>query len=333
MKATVVGAGVMGLAAARALAQRGHEVVVHEQFEVGHARGSSHGASRIFRMSYPEPEWVELAQRSYRLWRELEQESGRTLLELEGLVDAEPNAEPRLAALRAVGVSHEELSGAEARERFGFAYGDDDRVVFTADAGISLAEESLHAFAEGARAAGAEIREQSRVERLDELDGEVIVVTAGGWAPRILGRAGIDLQAQPTRETVVYFALKEETVLPSLIDSLDGAIEFFALRAPGVGAKVGWHHSGRPTDPDDEGEPDEAVVGTVAEWVGRRLMRVDPTPLGAETCIYTNTADWRFTCELHGRIVVGSACSGHGFKFAPAVGELLAGLAERRGAS
>ena len=329
MRAAVVGAGVMGLATTRALAQRGHDVVLHEQFELGNTRGSSHGASRIFRLSYPEPEWVELAQRAYALWRELEEESGRQLLELEGLVDAERDPAPRLAALRERGVPHEELTAEEARERFGLAYDDLERVVYTADAGISLADEAVRAFAEGARAAGAEIREGARVERLDDVDGDVVVVTAGGWAPRLLSDAGIDLPAEPARETVAYFALREETAVPSVIESLEPK-EYFALRAPGVGLKAGWHHSGKPTDPDDDGAVDEEVVEVVSQWVARRFPRVDPTPLSAETCIYTNTSDTRFVCETHGRIVVGSACSGHGFKFAPAVGELLANIAERR---
>jgi sarcosine oxidase len=99
-----------------------------------------------------------------------------------------------------------------------------------------------------------------------------------------------------------------------------------------VGGKAGWHHSGRPTDPDEAGEPDSHVVDAVADWVAMRLPQADPSPISAETCIYTNTADERFVCELHDRIVVGSPCSGHGFKFAPAVGEQLAALAERAAA-
>ena len=85
MNVAVVGAGVMGLATARVLAQRGHDVTVYEQFELKHKRGSSHGTSRIFRLSYDEEHWIRLAQRAYELWRELERESGRTLLELDGL--------------------------------------------------------------------------------------------------------------------------------------------------------------------------------------------------------------------------------------------------------
>src|SRR5262245_29104187 len=83
----IIGAGVMGLATARALARAGHKVVVYERFERGHERGSSHGRSRIFRLAYPEPEWVRLAQESLAGWRELEKESGEQLLELTGLIE------------------------------------------------------------------------------------------------------------------------------------------------------------------------------------------------------------------------------------------------------
>jgi sarcosine oxidase len=317
----IVGGGVMGLAAARALGQRGHAVTVYEQFELGHKRGSSHGTSRIFRLSYDEEYWIRLAQRAYELWRELEAESGRTLLELDGLVDVQRVPKRRVEALRGTGVPVEELSPAEALERFGFAYDDVESLVFTRDAGIALADETVKALAEGARAAGAEILERTRVESLDEVPGDRVVVTAGGWAPKLLGPERLD--AQPTRETTVYFRGER---IPSLIDELDG--QFYALTAPGVGVKAGWHKGGRPTDPDDDDlEPDERIVEAVTEWVTRRLPRVDPEPIRAETCIYTNVADERFVCELSGRYVIGSACSGHGFKFAPAVGEQLADLA------
>jgi len=317
----VVGAGVMGLATARVLAQRGHAVTVYEQFELKHKRGSSHGTSRIFRLSYDEDHWIRLAQRAYELWRELERESGRTLLELDGLVDVRPVPKRRVEALRGAGVPVEELAPADALERFGFAYGDVESLVFTRDAGIALADATIDALAQGARAAGADIREHTRVESLDDVPGERVIVTAGGWAPKLLGRGRLD--ANPTRETAVYFRGER---IPSLIDELGD--QFYALTAPGLGVKAGWHKGGRPTDPDvEDAAPDTRVVEAVSEWVSRRLPRVDPAPIRAETCIYTNVADESFVCERRGRYVIGSACSGHGFKFAPAVGELLAGLA------
>jgi sarcosine oxidase len=323
----VVGAGVMGLATARELAKRGHDVDVHEQFDLLHTRGSSHGTSRIFRLSYPEEEWIRLAQRAYALWCEVEKESGARLLELHGLVDVDIDPTERLRAFAACGVDFEELSPADVRQRFGFAYDEIPRLVFTADAGISLAAEAVRTLADEARRHGARIHERSRVERLEDVDADVVVVTAGGWAPALLSAGGIELAASPTRETIAYYRLREDGVFPSLIDELHEH-QYFALAAPGVGVKAGLHHSGAPTDPDRDEGPDAEIVSAVSAWVARRLPRVDPSPLHAESCIYTSTADLRFVCERRGRIVVGSACSGHGFKFAPAVGEQLADLAE-----
>ena len=323
MNVSVVGAGVMGLAAARALAQRGHAVSVYEQFTLGHPRGSSHGTSRIFRLSYTEEHWIKLAQRAYELWRELEAESGRELLQLHGLIDVDLDPRRRLAAFDATGVEYETLTPGEARERFGVVYDDVEHLVFTKDAGIALADDSIHAFADGARAAGAEIHENTPVDSLEDVPGDLVVITAGGWAPKLLRAAGIELEANATRETTLYF---EGESMPSLIDELRG--QFYALTAPGVGVKAGWHKAGHSTDPDeDDFEPDEYVVDAVSTWVARRLPNVDPTAIRAETCIYTNIEDERFVCERNGRYILGSACSGHGFKFAPAVGELLASLA------
>jgi sarcosine oxidase len=323
VKVAVVGAGVMGLAAARAVARRGHDVTVYEQFELKTPRGSSHGSSRIFRLSYTDEYWIRLAQRAYELWRELEQEAGRELLKLYGLIDVDLDRRDRLAAFDATGLEYEELTPDAARERFGVAYDDVERLVLTKDAGIALAGDAIDAFAAGARAAGAEIREHTRVDSLDDVPGDRVVVTAGGWAPTLLKSAGYDLDAKPTRETTVYF---DGEPMPSLIDELRG--QLYALTAPGLGIKAGWHKAGRSTDPaDDDPGPDDYVVETVSEWVARRLPGIDPTPIRAETCIYTNIKDERFVCERQGRYVVGSACSGHGFKFAPAVGEMLASLA------
>jgi sarcosine oxidase len=100
----------------------------------------------------------------------------------------------------------------------------------------------------------------------------------------------------------------------------------FALAAPGVGLKAGIHHSGPVTDPDDAREPDPHAAEWIAKWASSRFPNAAET-LEAETCLYTNSADEDFVLERHGRVVVGSACSGHGFKFAPIVGRTLAALA------
>jgi sarcosine oxidase len=316
----------MGLASARALAQRGEDVTVYEQFDLGHERGSSHGASRIFRLSYLEDKWIALAQRAYVLWRELERETGAQLLKLNGLLDAEANVSARIAAFERHGVPYEILEPDQIAQRFSMAY--DRPLVFSSDAGISLAAEACLAFESSARSAGAKIREHTRIERLHDLDADVVVVTAGGWAPKLLADVGIELPAKATRESTAYFALADQRVIPSVIDELDvqEGRSFYALEAPGVGLKAGLHQSGAPTDPDDTAEPDARLLEIVSDWVARRFPFVDPEPIATETCIYTTTSDDRFVLERHGCIVVVSACSGHGFKFAPAVGELVAEL-------
>lgn len=316
----------MGLASARALAQRGDHVTVYEQFELGHNRGSSHGASRIFRLSYLEDHWIALAQRAYELWRELERESGAQLLKLNGLLDAEADTAARIAAFERHGIAYDVLEPEQIAQRFNVAY--DRPLVFSPDAGITLAAEAQRAFEASARVAGATILEHTRIESLDDVDADVVVVTAGGWAPKLLEAAGIELPSTPTRESIAYFALPEQRVVPSVIDELDvkEGRSFYALEAPGVGLKAGLHQSGAPTDPDDTAEPDAHLLEIVSAWVARRFPFADPKPVAAETCIYTTTSDDRFVLERHGRVVVGSACSGHGFKFAPAVGELVGEL-------
>ena len=189
---SVVGAGVMGLAAARAIAQRGHDVTVFEQFDLKHARGSSHGGVAhlplVVHRGALDP---ARAARVRALARARAASRARQLLALYGLLDVEQDAAQRIAAFDSTGIAYEELTPAQARERFGVAYDDVERLVFTTDAGISLADAALEAFAAGARAAGAVIREHERVESLDDVPGDRVVVTAGGWAPQLMAQAGL----------------------------------------------------------------------------------------------------------------------------------------------
>jgi sarcosine oxidase len=318
----VVGAGVMGLATARALVQAGRDVVVCEQFELGHARGSSHGSSRIVRLSYPDERWVRFAQETFPLWRELEAESGRPLLELHGTLDL-GDWEPNRDALAACGAPFEVLDAGQIEQRFGIRADAGESGLFQADGGIVHADEAVAAFADG-----LDVREHVRVETVDE-DGDgvttggvrarVAVVTAGAWAPKLVG-----VDATPTVETVTYFDLGRPT--PSVIDTTTGARHGYALASPGDSLKAGLHQSGRPADPDQPGVPDRELSARTAAWVERRFPGAGP-PRTTETCLYTIRENDEFLLERRGRIVVGSPCSGHGFKFAPVVGQRLAALA------
>jgi sarcosine oxidase len=320
----VVGAGIMGLATAYELARRGREVLVMEQFRIGHVRGSSHGRSRIFRLAYPEAEWVRLAQESLDGWRALEAAAGVTLLQLNGLIELDPIS---TGALDECGVPWEPLAASEIERRFPLTFPAGTRAMLQPEAGLVYADRAQEAFLAAAREHGARLVEGKRVTSLDEIDAEVIVVTAGSWAKPLLERVGIDLEVVPTRETVVYFRLVTDRAVPSVVVPVRGRHGFYALADPLFGLKVGHNRSGPPTDPDEDGEHDPEIVRVVTEWAAEHFPLADPEPAKVETCLYTNTPDERFVLERHGRFVVGSACSGHGFKFAPAIGSRLAELA------
>jgi sarcosine oxidase len=321
----VVGAGIMGCAAARTLAREGHDVLLVEQFRVGHKRGSSHGRSRIFRLAYPELEWVRLAEEAMRGWRELEDETRTTLLELNGLLElVEDPAQSSRDVLESAGVEFELLTAQEVRRRWPVVVPEGWTVLFQSEAGIVRADLAQRAFLDSALAHGARLQEETHVESLDDLDAEAIVVTAGAWVRSLI----VDVPVRPTRETLAYFR-RDGGALASVgqLDPTTRGHVQYSLHDPRYGLKAGVHHAGREIDPDEPGEPDPELLERIAEWVARTHPDADPEPVEAETCLYTNTDDERFILERRGRVVIGSACSGHGFKFAPAIGRRLADLA------
>jgi sarcosine oxidase len=333
-----VGAGIAGLATAHALAADGRDVVVLEQFQLGHGHGSSHGATRNFRLAYPEPQWVRLAQEALIGWRELEAESGLELLSLVGLVELVRDlAEGSQQALASCGIDCRVLAAADAEAEFGLRVPDGFAALLQPDAGIVYAERAHAAFRsgltveEGIRVTEiADLGERVRFETSSgPLEASAVVVAAGPWAGPLLQTAGIDLDIEPTRETVAYFELGTPEPVPAVAEFQTDARRhaFYALHDPDHGLKAGLNGSGGLTDPDENEGPDERIVERITAWVAERFPLARSEPVRAETCLYTNTADESFVLERHGRIVVGSACSGHGFKFAPVVGRHLAALA------
>ena len=346
----IIGAGITGAATARALAQAGRGVILVEQFGLGHEDGSSHGASRIFRLSYPDRHYVRLAQGALQSWRELEAECGEQLIVPTGGLDFGPVALENARALAACGVRHELLTAMQVSQRWPLKAEAGEQVLYQPDGGITLADRAYRALLAAAVDAGAVVLDHRRAigielghgsVRIRTDGGEIVaracVVAAGAWARELLAGVEIELPVVPTRETVVYFRLPDPLALPPIIDDavpdaeehglLRPGLINYALAAPGIGLKAGLHHSGPPAVPDEPGVPDPAVVRWVSTWAARRYPELDPEPIAIETCLYTNTADESFVLERHGRIVVASACSGHGFKFAPMFGRTIAALA------
>jgi sarcosine oxidase len=320
-RVAVIGGGVMGLATGWALRRRGHEPVVYEQFEVGNPRGSSHGRSRIFRLAYAEDHYVRLAQEALGLWRELEAESGTTILELPGLVEIVRTLEESTAhTLVRCGVTWEQLGREEAERRYPIRVPEGSFVVVQPEAGIARADRALEALRRE-----LDVREHTKAHP-DEVEADAVVVTAGSWVNELLDEP---LPVNVTRETLCYFRLGDGRPVPSVVSFKTGrhTHDMYSLYDPVYGLKVGAHHAGRQADPNEPTDPQPELIERIAAWANETYRLDDAEPAAADTCMYTTTADETFILERRGRIVVGSPCSGHGFKFAPAIGERLADLA------
>jgi sarcosine oxidase len=341
----VVGGGLMGTSAARHVAERGRSTLLLERFGFGHANGSSGGPTRIFRLAYHHPTYVRMARLALEEWRRLEDASGESLLIQTGGLDVGEGGRETAEALRIAGESLEYMTGAEVHERWpAIALPADAEVFFQADGGVCRAADTVRAQARVAGDLGAVLRELTVVERItpaadgvevvtdtgDVVQASVAVVTAGPWAGPLLRTAGIDLPLTPSFEQVTYFRIDEPTELPTVIDWVPYGVHTpYTVPDPWTlgELKTALHMSGPPTDPDARSfDADEERVATVVAYVGGLFPEAAPTG-ASETCLYTNTPDEDFVLDSVGPIVIGSPCSGHGAKFAPLMGRLLAELA------
>ena len=338
----VVGAGVMGLSSAWWLGRSGREVVVLDQFKAGHDRGSSHGSTRIFRVAYPELMYITMAREARELWRELEGDASVELLVTTGGVDSgNPASVGRIAeALSQVGVPHEMIDQHEAMARWpGFTF--DGPVLHQPDAGRLWAQAAIKALQKVVESQGGRLSSEEPVKSIRPMADDRVVITtdreqylarsvvvaAGPWVGSLL--AGL-VKLPPltvTREQVFHFRSLVEPSWPSFIHH--SATFTYGLEGPeGEGVKVAEHHTGAVTTAESRSfRIDEVGRSRVIDYVGRWMPGLDSSPLSAYTCLYTNTPDETFVVERHGPIVVGSACSGHGFKFAPLIGRRLAEIA------
>ena len=350
----VLGLGGMGSAASCHLARRGARVLGLDAFARGHKNGSSHGRSRAIREAYAEsPRYVPLVQRAYALWRELEAESGRRLLTITGGISIGPAAPDFAASSKAAaaqyGLDVEELSAAEIMARWPvFRLPAGHAGLFDPNAGCLLPEPCVAAHLDLAARHGADLHHGEPARRWSadgagirvETDAgayaaQSLVIAAGPWANEML--SDLHLPLDVLRMHTVYFVpSRPELFAPDRfpvwgLNAPEGTYYGMAIMQPGDGLKVARHDKGEACTPRTARRTVTSEEIAVARAVlDATLPGAAGELLAAETCLYTMTPDGHFIVDrspAHPNVVYACGFSGHGFKFAAAIGEVLADLA------
>jgi sarcosine oxidase len=351
--AIVVGGGTMGTAAALAIASRGASCLVLEQFGLVHGMGSHGGKTRIIREAYAEsPQYVPLVQRAFAAWSQLEAEVGLSIVHRTGGLDLQaPGFTWASAARRAAAehrIPHEWLAGREVRRRWpAWEIGDEWQACYSPSTGFLDVEAALGSIAAVARRRGVEIREGERVSEWsssgshvtvttnrDQYQATRLVLTAGAWTLPVLRTLALPISV--VRKTVWWLDVERPAdfaigAFPIFItEGPNGSIYGFPIYGiPGV--KAANHAGGDATTADtvdrtiDEGEASDVVT-----FARSALPGLTARVLASAVCLYSLTPDRDFIVDRHpehANVIIGAGFSGHGFKFAPVVGELLADLA------
>lgn len=351
----VVGVGAMGASACWELARRGVRVLGIEQFDIPNTRGSSHGFSRMIRMAYYEhPDYVPLLKRAYERWEMLEAASRQKILHVVGgLYMGRPDSEVIAGSLQAArqhGLPHEQLDRAAIQSRYPqFTLPADYVGLFEPQAGFLLPELAIASFVNQALLLGAEIHGNERVRdwRIEssgvivqttrgEYHADRIIFSGGAWSAKLL--RDLDVTLTVTRQVLGWVWPKQ----PELFQF--GALPVWAIDRPAEsiwygfpmmpdspGFKIALHARGEACDPDRVNrEIASADEETFRPCLREHVPSADGPVLSIRTCLYTNSPDSHFIIDRlpnQPRVTIACGFSGHGFKFAPVVGEILADLA------
>jgi len=349
----IAGLGAMGSAAAWHLAAGGKRVLGLDRFAPPHQFGSSHGLTRIIREAYFEhPLYVPLVQRAYELWADLEQRSGRRLLQQTGGLMLGPAKGVLVSGAKRSAdqhrLRHEMLSAPDVRKRFpAFAPADDMVAVWEPRAGVLFPELAIQTHLDLAGRAGATLKFNSPVLAWEPHKDGVQVRTAvqtytanhlllsvGAWASSLVPELRLPLNVE--RQALFWFAPRTNPALfqpdrfPIFICEYDEHRFFYGFPELGDGVKLGVHHEGQATQPD---LINRSISQDETETARSLLTRFMPAAAGAlrsaAVCMYTNTPDEHFILDRHPnapQVLIVSPCSGHGFKFSPLIGEIAATL-------
>ncbi|HEV8542696.1 MAG TPA: N-methyl-L-tryptophan oxidase [Verrucomicrobiae bacterium] len=354
----VAGLGAMGSAALYHLARAGVKALGIDRFEPPHTLGSSHGETRVIREAYYEdPVYVPLVQRAYELWADLERESGETLyVRTGGLMIGLPESDVVSGALRSAKehhLPHELLNSAEIQRRFPGLHPEPGMEgVLEPRAGILFPEKCLAAHLKLAKEAGATIRTNERI--LDwgfseqevrvrtgsgEFHGSKLILACGPWLPGLLEEQAATLPGlnwRIERQILLWFKALEPKLFtpdrfPIYLFEYEPGKTFYGFPDLGSGVKIAFHHQGETTSPETiDREVRERDIEKMRGMLRGYLPEANGEFLRGTVCIYTNTPDAHFVVDHHPasqRVILASPCSGHGFKFASVIGEVLAGLA------
>ena len=356
--AIVIGAGAMGSAAAYYLSLRGQRVLLIEQFDLDHRRGSSYGYSRIIRYSYDHPEYVELMKDTFPLWFALEAELGERLYYKTGGIDFGPADDETLQAtinaLRSSDLSHEVYSANDAAEHFPqFRFEEGFQVLYQPDSGFIAASRAVRGHVRLAQSLGAVIQCKTAVEEIsihrDSVDVLVqgarvsaakLIVTAGSWAKVLLRPTGLDLPLTVLRCQLNFMAPTnmtpyESARCPVWIAHVSSRFPETLYGIPsheGSGFKAAFHGGAAVQDlAEIDYTPDEGNIDALRAFLKAHI----PGIAAAETresriCLYTQTPDEHFIVDAHPEykhVVIGAGFSGHGFKLSTLVGKMLTDIA------